>query len=65
MTITRSWFRYERGPEPPETLAWRTLAYAATIADHCEAVSLRLAMKTFRDFLDEHLPGTGDLWDRV
>lgn len=58
-------FRYERGPEPLETLVWRTLAYAATIADHCEAVSLRVARKTFRDFLDEHLPGAGPLWEQL
>jgi hypothetical protein len=58
-------FRYESGPGPLETLPWRTLRYAAVLADACEQTALQQAGKTLRDYIAEHLPGHAELWDRL
>jgi hypothetical protein len=58
-------FRYERGPESLDTLLWRTLAYAATLADLCETTSLQRTGMPFRVFAEEATAGSGVLWDRL
>lgn len=58
-------FRYESGPEPVSTLLWRALAYAATIADLCEAVALRHLGRPFGSVVEDYCPGGNALWDRL
>jgi hypothetical protein len=58
-------FRYQRGPEQIDTLVWRTLAYAATLAELCESVAVGRAGMSFGDFAEAQCPGAGAVWRQV